>query len=58
MRIDYARVSTDEQTLARQLDALRADGCEVIHEDQGVSGRAAKRPDLIAALAALQSAMC
>src|SRR3954466_13768876 len=44
MKIGYARVSTEDQTLALQLDALRVMGCEVIHEDQGVSGTAAKRP--------------
>lgn len=54
MKIGYARVSTEEQTLALQLDALRADGCDAIHEDQGVSGTTAKRPGLTAALAALQ----
>ena len=53
-KIGYARISTDDQTLALQLDALRAAGCEVIHEDR-LSGAAAHRPGLIAALAACQS---
>ncbi|HEX7647418.1 MAG TPA: recombinase family protein, partial [Noviherbaspirillum sp.] len=38
MKIGYARVSSDDQNLALQRDALAAAGCEVIHEDQGVSG--------------------
>ncbi len=53
MKIGYARVSTDEQNLALQLDALRADDCEVVHEDKGISGAAMKRPGLTAALAGL-----
>lgn len=51
MKIGYARVSTEDQTLALQLDALRAHGCEIIHEDR-LSGAASDRPGLTAALAA------
>jgi DNA invertase Pin-like site-specific DNA recombinase len=51
MMIGYARVSTDEQNLALQLDALRAAGCETVFEDQGVSGSVIERDGLDQALA-------
>ena len=50
--IGYARVSTEDQSLALQLDALRAAGCDAVHEDWGLSGMNANRPGLAAALAA------
>jgi DNA invertase Pin-like site-specific DNA recombinase len=50
-KIGYARVSTEDQTLAMQLDALRLVGCDVVHEDR-LSGVAANRPGLTAARAA------
>jgi DNA invertase Pin-like site-specific DNA recombinase len=53
MKIGYARVSTDDQNLSLQLDALAAAGCEKVFQDH-VSGAAEKRPGLDAALAALQ----
>jgi DNA invertase Pin-like site-specific DNA recombinase len=53
MNIGYARVSTDDQTTALQRDALSAAGCELIHEDQGVSG-VSNRPALAEAINSLQ----
>jgi DNA invertase Pin-like site-specific DNA recombinase len=50
--VGYARVSTDEQTTALQLDALRAAGCAVIHEDSA-SGSLRSRPGLDRAIAEL-----
>ncbi len=50
--VGYARVSTDEQTTRLQLDALRAAGCAVIHED-AASGVSQSRPGLRRALADL-----
>ncbi|GAB4228042.1 MAG: hypothetical protein Kow0032_07890 [Methyloligellaceae bacterium] len=55
MDIGYARVSTEEQNLDLQLQALEAAGCENIFEDQGISGAAAERPGLAGALSAAQS---
>lgn len=54
MKIGYARVSSDDQNLALQRDALAAAGCEVIYEDKGVSGSVERRPGLDKALGAMQ----
>lgn len=53
--VGYARVSTDDQTLDLQRDALVAAGCGLVHEDQGVSGTAHVRPGLDRALASLKT---
>jgi len=53
--IGYARVSTDEQTTALQLDALRAAGCAAIHEDSA-SGASRSRPGLSRAIEDLRPA--
>lgn len=49
MLIGYARVSTVDQSLALQRDALSEAGCEKIFTEQ-MSGAVAERPELAAAL--------
>lgn len=55
MKIGYARVSTDEQILDLQIDALKVAGCDIIHTDAGISGTTVEREGLTKALAAVQS---
>ena len=54
-RIGYARVSTCEQTLDLQIDALKAASCDHIFTDKGVSAIAKTRPGFDKALAKLGS---
>src|SRR3954449_13414232 len=54
MLIGYARVSTNEQNLDLQRDALQKAGCTEIYTDN-VSGTKATRPGLTAALSHLRS---
>lgn len=54
MLIGYARVSTDDQNLDLQIDALKAAGCEQLHTDQA-SGAAKGRLGLEEALKYLRT---
>jgi len=54
MNIGYARVSTRDQNLALQLDALTKAGCELIYQEK-VSGARASRPELDQLLSRLRS---
>jgi len=44
-RIGYARVSTDDQNLDLQRDALKKSGCSTIYEEKA-SGKSTARPEL------------
>jgi DNA invertase Pin-like site-specific DNA recombinase len=54
VRIGYARVSTVEQNLDLQRDALRRAGCAEVYEEHA-SGAKASRPELAHALRALRA---
>jgi DNA invertase Pin-like site-specific DNA recombinase len=54
MLIGYARVSTRDQNLDMQIEALTKAGCERIFEDQ-ISGSRAERPGLSQALEMLRA---
>lgn len=53
-KIGYARVSTEDQELALQLDALVKAGCETLYQEK-VSGKALERPELVHCLKALRA---
>lgn len=53
MKIGYARVSTDDQTLDLQLDALKRVGCREVYREHA-SGKTAARPELEACIKALR----
>lgn len=54
-KIGYARVSTTEQHLDLQLDALTSYGCSITFSDHGTSGTRFDRPGLRKALRAAQA---
>lgn len=54
MIVGYARVSTQEQDTALQIDALQAAGCAVIYQEKASGASASDRPGLQACLQALQ----
>ena len=56
MLIGYARISTHDQTLALQKDALEKAGCEKIFTDT-VSGTKAERKGLTEALSQLRACL-
>lgn len=53
-KIGYCRVSTAEQNLELQINALEAAGCTRIFKDQGVSGNQKSREGFDAAMACLE----
>ena len=54
MKLGYARVSTADQNLDLQLDALTKAGCYEIYTDHGVTGRTMNRPELESCIRALR----
>ena len=55
MRYGYARTSTDDQTTALQLAALKKARCAHIFEDKGQSGASTTRPALARCLKTLRA---
>lgn len=55
MKIGYARVSTEDQSLDLQINALRRAGCKKIFTDYGLSGKGFDRPGLHQALEAVSA---
>ncbi|CAO5682399.1 MAG: DNA-invertase hin [Holosporales bacterium] len=42
MKIGYARVSTRDQTLTMQIDALKEEGCKIVHEEIASGAKTAR----------------
>lgn len=54
MKVGYARVSTQDQDLSLQLDALKREGCERVFQEKA-SGGQRERPELQAALSFMRA---
>jgi DNA invertase Pin-like site-specific DNA recombinase len=55
MKYGYARTSTDDQTTALQLAALKRARCSHIFEDKGITGATINRPALARCLKTIRS---
>ncbi|MBO9479740.1 recombinase family protein [Shimia sp. R11_0] len=55
MKIGYARVSTQQQNIDRQVAALKAEGCELIYQEKASGKSTRSRPELQKALSALKA---
>jgi DNA invertase Pin-like site-specific DNA recombinase len=53
MKYGYARVSTDDQSAALQLAALKRAGCKTLFKDEGLSGATTESPALLRCLKAM-----
>ena len=53
MKIGYARISTEEQNLDLQIDALNDERCDTIYTDEGMSGASIERNGLSQAISAI-----
>ncbi|WP_076511810.1 recombinase family protein [Pseudacidovorax sp. RU35E] len=54
MKVGYARVSTDEQSVDLQVQALQRAGCDLVFTDRGVSGAVFERQGLSQAMRRLR----
>lgn len=54
-KLGYARISTTDQTLALQIDALKSAGCDAIYKDHGISGVKRDRAGLDKLLAEIKA---
>jgi predicted site-specific integrase-resolvase len=57
-RIGYARVSSLDQNLDRQIAALRAEGCDRIYREKASGKDMRNRPELAKAIDALPTKAC